>query len=163
MGLDRQYELTFDRSHSSEKQVACLFSHCKDNNRSCEMNFISYVIKLDFHTSRLKLIHFSIVLSVFFLTFSRMNMHIILKIVSFVSRLVAIIFLMSGKCRVEFYLCCLEREPTMSAKLHTPAISRNLIANVFSKRFRPSFLEVYHLSSFFSCLTKVLKYCVHGK
>ena len=93
----------------------------------------------------------------FFLTFSRMNMHIILKIVSFVSRLVAIIFLMSGKCRVEFYLCCLEREPTMSAKLHTPAISRNLIANVFSKRFRPSFLEVYHLSSFFSCLTKVLK------
>ena len=30
------------------------------------MNFISYVIKLEFHTSRLKLIHFSIVLSVFF-------------------------------------------------------------------------------------------------
>ena len=30
------------------------------------MNFISYVIKLDFHTSRLKLVHFSIVLSVFF-------------------------------------------------------------------------------------------------
>lgn len=159
MGLDRQYELTFDRSHSSEKQVACLFSHCKDNNRSCEMNFISYVIKLDFHTSRLKLVHFSIVLSVFF-------SHVQQNEYAYHSKdrfLVAIIFLMSGKCRVEFYLCCLEREPTMSAKLHTPAISRNLITNVFSKRFPPSFLEVYHLPSFFSCLTKVLKYCVHGK